>query len=495
MRKIKLKFESYELTRTILVRGLAFIAMFGFLILAFQGPGLLGSGGLTPVSQYLARSGLSFFDAPSLFWLTGASDRMIQVVAWVGVGLSVLILLGLVSRGGTVVAGLGWALLWVMYLSFVNVGQHWYAFGWEMLILEAMVLATFLGGRNSQAPGLMIVLFRWLLFRLMVGAGLIKIRNDGCWLDLTCMYYHYETQPLPGPLSWFFHQLPAWVDQAGVVFNHIVELIAPFFFFGPRKARLAAGVLSILLQVMLLMSGNFTWLNALTVVLSFACFDDRFLRRWQFSKPETQDVAPIKRIHRWSILVVVGLTLGLSVQPVLNLISREQTMNRSYNSVHFVNTYGAFGSITKDRREIVVSGTLDSVISPQTQWFEYEFKAKPGEPSHQPPQVTPYHYKLDWQMWFAAFREYAADEWFIQLMGRLLEGGEEVLGLMQFNPFPARPPNFIKADLYRYRFTTSDERRQSGRWWDRTYLKPYLPPVHLDGSRLVRADTGSNQAP
>ena len=171
--------------------------------------------------------------------------------------------------------------LWALYSSFVHAGQVWYGYGWEIQLLETGLLACFLcplfDGRpfpKRPPPVPVIWLFRWLAMRIMWGAGLIKLRGDACWADLSCLYYHYQTQPIPNPLSRYLHFAPRWFHQAGVLFNHLVELIAPFFAFGPRWARHAAGALFVLFQAFLIASGNLSFLNWLTIVPALACFDD-----------------------------------------------------------------------------------------------------------------------------------------------------------------------------------------------------------------------------
>jgi hypothetical protein len=171
------------------------------------------------------------------------------------------------------------------------------------------------------------------------------------------------------------------------------------------------------------------------------------------------------------------------------MISSAQLMNFSYNPIHLVNTYGAFGRITRTRDEIVLEGTNDSVITAATKWSEYEFKGKPGNPSRMPPQIAPYHLRLDWLMWFAAFSPTPEDQWFITLVAKLLEGDQQVLGLLGTNPFPDRPPRYVRARYYRYWFTTPQTRRSTGQWWRREPLGLYLPPVTLQDGRLTRGST------
>jgi len=479
----------YRLTRWLLQRALAGIYLIAFLVAVNQFGPLLGSHGLTPVPFFLRQVSVRY--SPSLFYLS-YSDGLAAAFAWIGVACSVAALFGLSDRFGTPVSMVVWGILWLLYLSFVNVGQTWYAFGWETLLLESGFLAIFLGANRATPPVVVIWMYRWVLFRLMLGAGLIKLRGDPCWRDLTCLVYHYQSQPIPNPLSWYFNLLPVAVDKAGVLFNYLAEVVAPFGYFVPvRGVRYAAGVATVGLQAMLILSGNFSWLNWLTIVLAISCFDDRafalvfgFAAK-RFRAFRDHALEPRARPHQIALGGLAVLVGALSVQPAVNLLSPGQLMNASFEPLHLVNTYGAFGSISKQRFEVVLEGTSDSVITPSTQWKEYQFKAKPGDVNRRPPQVAPYHLRLDWLMWFAALSRDDADPWILPLVARLLQNDKPTLGLIGANPFPDRPPVFIRARLFEYRFTTPAERRQTGAWWSRTFASEYLPPLSLETPGLL----------
>ena len=221
----------YWLGRLILERGIAVVYVFAFVAAARQFRALIGEHGLLPVPRYLA--GQSFRRTPSVFHVH-YSDRFFATVAWLGALLSAAMAVGLAAVLPLWAAVLVWLLLWVLYLSIVNVGQTWYSFGWESLMLEAGFLAIFLGNDRVAPPLLTMWLARLLLFRLEFGAGLIKLRGDSCWRDLTALYYHHETQPMPGPLSWFFHHLPKPLHRVEVLGNHFAQLIVPFGLFAPQ---------------------------------------------------------------------------------------------------------------------------------------------------------------------------------------------------------------------------------------------------------------------
>jgi hypothetical protein len=267
-------------------------------------------------------------------------------------------------------AAVVWALLWVLYLSFINVGQTFYGFGWESLLVEAGFFTIFAGASGTAPPVILNWIYRWTLFRLMFGAGLIKIRGDSCWLDLSCLDYYFETQPIPNPLSWYFHHLPRAALHGGVVFNHVVELVVPFGFFLPQPVCGIAGIITIIFQLGLIVSGNLSWLNWLTIVLAFTTLDSRFLAWLPVAMPALR---PLSAPHRLVIYLVGILVVMLSIQPTLNMLSPNQVMNTSFNPLQIVNTYGAFGSITRQRYEIVIEGSDSREIDERTVWREYEF--------------------------------------------------------------------------------------------------------------------------
>ncbi len=476
--------ETFFLTRLLYQRGLALILLIAFLNAAFEFKPLLGEHGLQPVPLFT--KAVAFSQSPSLFFFA-ANDIAFTIAAWLGVLLACGALAGIADRFSTWFSMLVWAMLWVLYISFVNVGQIFYAFGWESILLEATFYAIFLGSRRVAPQTIGIWLLRWLLFRLMFGAGLIKMRGDPCWRDLTCLNYYYETQPMPGPLSWFFHWAPGWFHTGGVLFNHFSELVVPFAYFLPQPIAAMAGAITIAFQSLIFAGGNLSWLNALTMVLAVSTFDDRILAR--ISHMRTHIVQQPAWAHR-AVTVGVGILVAiLSIQPILNMMSPAQVMNTVYNRFHLVGTYGAFGSVTRPRYEVIVEGTGETALSDDTKWRAYEFKGKPGAVDRMPPQIAPYHLRLDWLMWFAALSSYEEQPWFEPFMQKLLEGDRAVLSLLRTNPFPDQPPHYVRALFYEYHFTSPAERTATGNWWSRRLVGTYFPP--LEG----RPAANTNAAP
>jgi hypothetical protein len=486
---------SYWLTRFVILRLLGLVYLVGFLVAAQQIIPLIGQSGLLPAETFLHRVEghfgsrvTAFLQLPSLFWF-GASDRFLAAAAWAGVGLSLIVLVGYANA-------ILMALLWALYLSFVHVGQDWYSYGWEIQLLETGLLSIFLcplaDGRpfpRSPPPTAVIWLFRWLAFRIMFGAGLIKIRGDACWGDLTCLYNHYETQPIPNPLSWWLHWRPHWFHQFGLLWNHFIELLVPWFAFWPRLGRHVAGVLLVSFQVILILSGNLSFLNWLTIVPMLACFDDSLLRRVVPKSLANHAAcaaatARTSRVHSALVAGLVVVVALLSLNPAINLLSSNQIMNTSFNQLHLVNTYGAFGSVGRERREIVFEGTEDATITERTQWKAYEFKCKPGDPMRRPCIVSPYHHRLDWQIWFAAMSAPEEYPWTVHFVWKLLHNDTGTLGLIANNPFPDKPPRHIRAELFRYEFAPPEN--PGGGWWKRTPLGLWLPPLSVESPVLRR---------
>ncbi|MDQ1598366.1 MAG: hypothetical protein QOI70_1790 [Microbacteriaceae bacterium] len=468
--------EDYDLARQVIQRGIGATYLIAFLSTAAQFRVLLGERGLLPAPDFIAAT--SWRTAPTLFrWRY--SDRLLLVVAWTGAVLAASAILGLPQLGPPWVPLLVYLVLWALYLSIVNVGQTFYGFGWESLLLEAGFVVAFLGS-DATAPPIAILLFlRWLVFRLEFGAGLIKLRGDTAWRDLTAMFYHHETQPMPGPLSWWAHHLPRWFHRLEVVGNHFAQLVIPFLLFAPQPVASIAGIVIVLTQLWLVVTGNFAWLNAITIVLAFSAIGDSVVHAIIPAVPA--DLGVPQSAPLWFtilVVVVIALLVVLSYWPARNLLARRQLMNASFNPLHLVNAYGAFGTITRQRYEIVIEGTDVEEPDESTTWLEYEFKGKPGDVKRMPRQFAPYHLRLDWLMWFLPLGM-RRERWFIVLLMRLLTADAATLKLLRLDPFDGRRPRWLRAQLYVYRYSTFAERRETGAWWVREPSGSFVPPVTL----------------
>jgi hypothetical protein len=486
---------TYWLTRFLILRLLGAIYAVAFLVAINQIIPLIGANGLLPVGMFLQRvsealgsRGAGFARLPSLFWFDH-SDATLLTTAWIGFVLSCVVLAGFANAALL-------AVLWFLYMSFVHVGQDWYGYGWEIQLLETGFLAIFLCPLldmrpfpKRATPMPIISLFRWLTFRIMLGAGLIKIRGDDVWRNGTALYYHFETQPLAGPLSRWFHFLPRVFLKMGVWYNHLAELVAPWFVFWPRIARHIAGSVIVVLQIILVLSGNLSFLNWLTIVPALACFDDRFwskllprklLDRAKDAEARAEPSRPML-ITSWT---VAGVIAFLSIQPVFNILSPRQIMNTSFNPLDLVNTYGAFGSVGRERLNIVFEGTMDESPDDKAIWKSYIYKGLPVELDKRPPQIAPYQLRLDWQMWFAAMSTPDEYPWTVNLISKLLHNEPDAVGLFADNPFPDKPPRYIRAVLYRYSF--AEPGNPDGLIWKRERVgEDWLPAMSAKDPRLI----------
>jgi hypothetical protein len=517
--KPKAAADTYWLTRFVILRLMGFVYLIAFYVAARQLVPLIGENGLTPTAPYLhqitgyAGDSLGgFFMLPSIFWID-SSDGWLRVVPWIGVLLSCVVVAGYANVPIM-------AVLWIFYMSIVHIGQSWYGYGWEIQMIETGFLAIFLCPLLDARPFPLrpppiqiLLLFRWLIVRIMLGAGLIKLRGDSCWQDLTALYYFFETQPIPNPMSRWFHFLPHALLQFGVIWTFVVELGAPWFCFGPRWGRYLAGSLIISFQLTLIVSGNLSFFNWLTILPALACFDDRF---WRAVLPnflasyamEARLVARPSRAMNGIAWAVAGLVGVLSIQPALNLIGYQfdksgnlvagQAMNTSYEPFNLVNTYGAFGTVGRDRPVIIFEGTDSANPDTATDWKEYPYVGSPWDPKLPPPQIAPYQPHLDWQLWFVALTAEAARNqgasasavlqeypWMLNLIWKMLHNDPGTLGLFAGNPFPQHPPRYVRTLLYIYHF--APPKNPEHVYWTRDRLDVWLPPFSTESSDLTDA--------
>ena len=486
--------RSYWLTRFMILRLLGVIYAIAFLVAINQIIPLIGSHGLLQLDLYLKRisealgsTGAGFMRLPSLFWFWH-SDTALITCAWIGFLLSCLVVAGFANAPLLTV-------LWLLYMSFVHIGQEWYGYGWEIQLTETGFLAIFLCPLIDprpfppQPPPMpILVLFRWLIFRLMLGAGLIKLRGDAIWRNGTALYYHFETQPIPGPLSRWFHFLPHSVLKMGAWFNWLAEVVAPLFVFWPRMGRQIAGIVIILFQLTLIVSGNLSFLNWLTIVPALACIDDawwsrilpkRLVRKATIAAENAVLSKPMT-ITAWVVTAVIGL---LSIRPAFNLLSPGQVMNSSFDPFDLVNTYGAFGTVGQERLNVVFEGTIDNDSTSNANWQPYIYKGLPDVTGRRPPQIAPYQLRFDWQMWFAAMSTPDEYPWTVHLVYKLLHNDQLAISLFARNPFPQKPPRYVRAVLYRYQFAKPGNPQQV--WWYRTRLGDWLPPLSAGDPRLI----------
>jgi hypothetical protein len=469
--------DDYQVARFLIERGLGLIYLVAFAVAFVQFPALSGERGMDPAPKLLRYT--RFADTPSVFHLR-YSDALLRIVAAVGALLSAAVVGGIASAAPLPVTMLVWLTLWFLYLSIMNIGGTFYGFGWESQLVETGFVAIFLGNSQSSPPFVTMLLFLWIAFRVEFGAGLIKLRGDECWRKLACMDYHHETQPMPNPASWFAHHAPRVFHRLEALGNFVAQLILPFALFLPQPIASIAAVLMIASQLYLVITGNYSWLNWVTIIAITAGVSDSAIRAVLPSLAAgaaAPGAAPIWFTAATATFAIVVAVL--SYWPVRNLLSSRQAMNRSFNNWHLVNTYGAFGSVTRTRYEVIVEGTTADTVDDETDWREYEFKAKPGDPKRLPRQIAPYHLRLDWLMWFIPISPAYAGDWFVRFLYRLLEADRPTLRLLGRDPFAGTAPTHVRARLFHYRYSTWSELRETGAWWVRRPVSDLVPAMRL----------------
>jgi predicted DCC family thiol-disulfide oxidoreductase YuxK len=517
---------TYFWARRWFLRMLGLVYLIAFVSLWIQIDGLVGSNGMSPVSQFLPavqqQLGLdAYFLLPTLCWFD-SSNAFLHFLCGGGVVLSLLLIFG-------VAPALLLVVLFVFYLSLTIAGQVFLNFQWDVLLLETGFLSIFLAPWRlwprdlllwpaSATPGTAtsaiaspvsragLFLLKFLLFKLMLMSGVVKLTSGDDswgwlnhsfhWSALTALDYHYWSQPLPTVFGWWADKTPEWFKHFSVVFCLAVEIIVPFFIWATRRPRLAAAGLVIFLQMVIALTGNYCFFNLLTVTLCLLLIDDAAIGtvRRDIRAPinGAPNASPARsgrplpnRLCSYAAIAVIVVTFPINAWLIFSAFKPQSRPLRwlanfyeQLEPFRIVNGYGLFRVMTKDRCEIVVEGSTDGI-----NWAPYEFKWKPGDVKRAPGWCAPHQPRLDWQMWFAALETPKQNPWFVGLIVRLLEGSEDVTGLLARNPFPDKPPHYIRATFYRYRFTNSEERRQTGAWWKRHELREYLPTISRDQLR------------
>lgn len=463
--------ESYTIAAYLLPRFLGLIYFFAIGALLLQIKGLLGRNGILPISTFLSQfQSLTltekWFYIPSLFWLN-TSDTNLRLTLVIGLFTSIALLLGFFPS-------LCLAVLFIVYLSIVTTGQEFLSFGWESFLLEITFYTFFVSLTTIPNPMIWLCI-NLLLFRFFIQAGAVKLQShDFCWRDLTALSYHYESQPLPNMWAWFIHRWPLSFHKLSTFFMFIVELILPFGLFFNDFVRAIVGLNLIGLQVLIWMTGNLSFLNHLTIVFCVIAFSNQYLSIW-VNPPVTSQTSWFLN----DLLSCIGLAfIILQLVRLWNHFVPQkkqlETLLRLVSFFHLVNRYGLFAIMTKERHEIVIEGSEDGKV-----WQEYLCKYKPSEITRRPRRISPFQPRLDWQMWFLPFDNFESASWFHQFLYHLLIGTPEVLRLLRHNPFPHAPPKFIRALIYDYKFSTSQQRIEKGWWWQRKLLGSFSPTLRL----------------
>ena len=444
--------------RDLVVRLVGLLVVAAFVSLRVQVDVLLGSDGLLPAARWLAAtSSATLLDAPTLFRLTGASDSMLHFAADAGIAAGLAATLGLAPRLAFVVA-------WALYLSFVTVGQDFFSFQWDNLLLETLPIVAFLapgGLRPRRAPSphpVALLLGLGLLVRLHVESGVAKLLGgDPTWRHLTAMELYYETAPLPTWVGWWAHQLPMAAQRATTFVVLAVEIgIAPLVLLPWRRIRVPAAAALVAVQLVIVATANYAFFNWLTLVLCLLALDDDDIARL-VAPSAARGARPRTDVVAW---VVGGAWLVVSVLP----FARPQALapvTRAIAPFRSVNAYALFVHMTLVRDEIVIEGSYDGET-----WREYELRWKPGDPSRAPAFVAPHQPRVDFQCWFVPLSG-RIPPWLTTVLARVLSGDATVRTLFRVDPFDGRAPRMVRVALWRYHFTDRPTRRATGAWWTR----------------------------
>jgi len=468
--------NSYRLVTALFLRLLGLVYLIAFASIGLQIEGLAGSQGILPFSQQLlylqGQLGIErYFLVPNLFWLN-ASDGALTGAAIAGCGVSALIILNRWSRLCLIAA-------FVLYLSLYNAGQLFLNFQWDGLLLEAGFLAIFL----TPASRIVILLFRWLLFRLRFMSGISKLTmQDPSWSGLTALNSYFEVQPLPTPLAWYAHQLPEWLLKTATAATLVIEILVPFMMFLPRRWRFVAAWITILWQLLIMLTSNHSWFNILTIVLCLFLFDDKAvqhilpqrLQTW-LGRQQPSPAAAGGRASQFMVAALATLILLTSSAHFWELATLQQSSGAAGTLVDYaeayrvVNKYHVFPTMRSERIELELSGSQDG-----REWKPYRFKYKPGDPNERPAIVLPHQPRLDWEMWFVT-QHPKYMHFFHGFLQALLDNSPAVTALLRHNPFPDQPPRYIRVEAWQYRFSEPEVRQKTGQWWQREALGPFTP--------------------
>ncbi len=468
---------SYRGASWLFLRFIGLMYATAFASFATQAQGLVGEHGILPLQPYLRQAheylgAAAYWRLPTLFWLD-ASDSTLRVACIAGLAAGLLVALGIAQR-------LCLVLCFALYLSLFYAGQEFMSFQWDLLLLESGFLAIFLPLHSPLIP----FLFRWLLFRFMFLSGCVKLlSHDPSWANLSALQYHFETQPLPTWVAWYAHQLPEGLLRVAVLLIFVIELAIPFLYFCARRPRLLAAAATALLQIAILITGNYNFFNLLTLGLCVFLLEDRDLKRlWPQRFTNTLLTLIQSKLspgHQAPLAVFTGFILFAGVvqllPPSAGFISRLATaLVVPVEPFRIVNPYGLFAVMTTTRPEIIIESSMDA-----KRWVPYEFKYKPGDLQKPPGWNLPHQPRLDWQMWFAALDKQGRSPWFSDLLFRLLQNQAEVENLLGGNPFAPAAPRFVRAQLYRYAFADAPA-RANGQWWIRRLEGMYYPMTRLE---------------
>ena len=465
--------------RWIFLRALGLVFFAAFYALAFQVHGLVGARGILPASAYLDRVAANtrllerLWAVPTLLWL-GSGNRALTLVVAAGVACSLLLVVGAWPK-------LTSLLCTVLFLSCVSALQDFSSYQSDGMLLEAGLLAAFFAP-SGRWPGLgahdpptraSLFLLQWEWFRIYFESGVVKLASgDQQWRNLTAMDHYYENGPLPSWPGWYVQHLPHWYHAGTVIYTLVAELALVWALFLPRRARLACFVVVTALQVGIIATANYAFLNHLVLVLGVLLLDDRalapLLARLRLTVPAAQAPNATRTWRDWAGLAALAWIFVATLEPVLPLDPPARTLA----PFRVANSYGLFANMTTARYEIEFQGSNDGV-----NWKAYPFRYKPQDPKERPGFYAPYQPRFDWNLWFASLAPWQANTWVVLTEERLLEGSSSVLGLFRSDPFKGKPPSMVRTVLWQYWFTDLATKNRTGDWWRRQEVGPFSPSV------------------
>ena len=476
--------------RWLFLRALGLIFLSAFYSLVFQIRGLIGERGILPAGDYLhelahAVPGLEHvLLAPTVLWI-GAGDRALTAVVIAGLVCSVLLTLNVWPR-------LTVALCTLLFLSCIAALQVFSSYQSDGMLLEAGFLSIFFAPRGIR-PGLgapdppspaSLFLLQWEWFRIYFESGVVKLLSgDVHWRNLTAMDKYYENGPLPAWPGWYVQHFPHAYHAATVVLTLVVELVLVWAMFLPRRYRITLFFVVTALQIGIIATANYAFLNYLVLVLGLLLLDDRVLegvgrrvRLWGAPPPAPYSVRP--NATPWTALAGVALTVVLysTIAPVIfGGMSFLSTPARALEPFRIANQYGLFAVMTENRYEIEFQGSRDG-----STWVAYPFRYKPQDPSARPGLYAPYQPRFEWNLWFASLGPWRQSPWVVLAEARLLDNSPDVVALFKSNPFAAAPPAQVRTVLWQYWFTDRATKRATGLWWRRRLLGSYAGVVTKD---------------
>ena len=489
----KAEAEGHLWPRWLFLRALGLIFFSAFYALAFQIHGLIGERGILPAGLYLERISTVFgplvriWFAPTLLWID-SSDRALTLTVAAGLIASVLLVLNVWPRLTT-------ALCTILFLSCIAVLQDFSSYQSDGMLLEAGFLSIFFSPCGLR-PGLGVTdppsrfslfMLRWEWFRIYFESGVVKLLSgDVHWRNFTAMDDYYQNAPLPSWMGWYVEQLPHWYHAGTVLITLGAELALVWAVFLPRRFRVACFVFVTALQIAIIATSNYGFLNYIVLALGVLLLDDRGVARVRFpfvSSVPREDTQRF-RVYRRAKIATLGVALYTTI--VAFVLGTSDSLlalpNRLLQPFRIANAYGLFAIMTPARYEIEFQGSNDGKT-----WIAYQFRYKPQDPKERPGFFGPYQPRFDWNLWFASLEPWGGSPWVVLTEERLLEGSPGVLGLFRADPFHGKQPSMVRTVLWQYWFTDLDTKRKTGEWWRRQELGPFSPGVTKasDGSTLL----------